>query len=364
MCFRRPEWVIVTTDASLLGWGAVWNSLKAQGVWTQEESLLPINILELRAIFNALQAWLQLALAKFIRFQSDNITTVAYINHQGGTKSSLPMTEVSKIIRWAETHSCHLSAIYIPGELGRGFSKLSDFLPGGVRAPSGGVCGIDPSMGHTGIGSDGISSECQTSLLRVQIKGSPSSTDRCSSSTLVVQPGLCVSSFSSPTSSDCQNQTGEGFGNPDSACVATQDLVCRSSGNVISDPVETATETGPFNPRSIPTSKSKFSAADCLEIERLILSKRGFSEPVIDTLIQARKPVTRKIYHKIWRKYLYWCESKGYSWSRVRIPRILSFLQEGLEKGLSASSLKGHISALSILLHRRLADVPDVQSFC
>ncbi|XP_053572978.1 uncharacterized protein LOC128662944 [Bombina bombina] len=249
-------------------------------------------------------------------------------------------------------------------ELLGGFSKSADFSSGGMGAPSGGICPADSTMGQTRTGSHGISSERQASLLRVQVKRSPGSADRCSSSALVLQPGLCVSTISSAPSSDCQDQAGESFGEFDSSCVAMQDLVCRSGGHVILSTMDSTAEAGPSTSRSLQTSKSNFSASDCLEIERLILSKRGFSESVIDTLIQDRKPVTRKIYHKIWCKYLHWCESKGYSWSKVRIPRILSFLQEGLEKGLSASSLKGQISALSILLHKRLAEVPDVQVFC
>ncbi|XP_053553735.1 uncharacterized protein LOC128645029 [Bombina bombina] len=250
------------------------------------------------------------------------------------------------------------------GELGGGFLESPDSSSGGVGTSSGGLCPNTSTLGQTRDRSHGVSPERQTSSLRVQIQGSGSSSDRCFDSTLELQDGLCVSTLPAASSIDCQNQTGESISNSNSTCLATQDLVCRSSGHVILSALVSTSKTGPSDTGSIQTSKSNFSEADCLEIERLILSKRGFSESVIDTLIQARKPVTRRIYHKIWRKYLYWCESKGYSWSKVRIARILSFLQEGLEKGLSASSLKGQISALSILLHRRLSENPDVQSFC
>ncbi|XP_053544828.1 uncharacterized protein LOC128635736 [Bombina bombina] len=177
-----------------------------------------------------------------------------------------------------------ISDLYPRGrELGGRFFKSSDISSGGVGAPSGGVCSTGTAMGHTRIGSDGVLSERQTSLLRIQVQGSSGSTDRCSSSTLVVQPGLCVSTFPSPSTSDCQNQTGESFGGFDSACVTTQELVCRPSGHVISATVDSAIVTGPSVLRSVQASKSNFSATDCLEIERLILSKRGFSESVIDS---------------------------------------------------------------------------------
>lgn len=50
-----------------------------------------------------------------IRTQSDNATAVAYVNHQGGTRSSAAAREVAHILWWAERHVPALSAIYIPG---------------------------------------------------------------------------------------------------------------------------------------------------------------------------------------------------------------------------------------------------------
>ena len=43
--------VSITTDASLLGWGAVYDQIKIQGRWNKEEQDLHITILELLAIF-------------------------------------------------------------------------------------------------------------------------------------------------------------------------------------------------------------------------------------------------------------------------------------------------------------------------
>ncbi|XP_053552539.1 ATPase family AAA domain-containing protein 2-like, partial [Bombina bombina] len=51
-------------------------------------------------------------------------------------------------------------------------------------------------------------------------------------------------------------------------------------------------QSAPSASRPISLPKSIFSEADCIDIERLVLSKRGFSERVIDTLIEARKPVS------------------------------------------------------------------------
>ncbi|CAJ0958715.1 unnamed protein product [Ranitomeya imitator] len=84
------HWQVVTTDASLLGWGAVFRHLTLQGRWSAQESTLPINVLEIRAIFLSLRHWERILLGLPIRMQTDNATAVAYVNHQGGLGAPWP----------------------------------------------------------------------------------------------------------------------------------------------------------------------------------------------------------------------------------------------------------------------------------
>ncbi|CAJ0959122.1 unnamed protein product [Ranitomeya imitator] len=76
---------------------------------------LSTSILRGRAIFLALIRWESLLSGKPVRIQSDNTRAVAYINHQRGTRSTQVMAEVAKILRWAEGHVPSLSAVHIPG---------------------------------------------------------------------------------------------------------------------------------------------------------------------------------------------------------------------------------------------------------
>ena len=46
-----PPDMIITTDASKKGWGAVHQSLQTNGTWSQKESLQHISYLELKASF-------------------------------------------------------------------------------------------------------------------------------------------------------------------------------------------------------------------------------------------------------------------------------------------------------------------------
>ena len=52
-----PPELFITTDASLLGWGAVYEGKSSGGQWNEEESLLHINALELTAIFFGLKSF-------------------------------------------------------------------------------------------------------------------------------------------------------------------------------------------------------------------------------------------------------------------------------------------------------------------
>ena len=49
--------VSITTDASLLRWGAVYDKITIQGRWNKEEQDLHINILELLDIFISIRSF-------------------------------------------------------------------------------------------------------------------------------------------------------------------------------------------------------------------------------------------------------------------------------------------------------------------
>ncbi|XP_041426492.1 uncharacterized protein LOC734383 isoform X1 [Xenopus laevis] len=112
-----PQWTVLTTDASLTSWGATWPPRTCQGTWSPAESKLPINVLEIRAIRNAIAHWSQELQNKPLRIQSDNATAEAYLNKQGGTRSNRAMREVAQILTWAELHVPAISAVFIPGIL-------------------------------------------------------------------------------------------------------------------------------------------------------------------------------------------------------------------------------------------------------
>ncbi|CAJ0934907.1 unnamed protein product [Ranitomeya imitator] len=100
-----------------------------------------------------------------------------------------------------------------------------------------------------------------------------------------------------------------------------------------------------------------------MAVESWVLTQAGFFQEVIYTMISARKPTSMRINHRIWKTTFSWCKDRGCSPLEFSIPSILEFLQSGLDLGLALSSLKGQISALSVLFQRRIANRLQVKTF-
>ena len=75
------------TDASHYGWGAHLEptTLSFHGRWTENQSQLHINMLEMMAIRLALKQAKTFIHHSCIMISTDNTTVVSYINKQGGT---------------------------------------------------------------------------------------------------------------------------------------------------------------------------------------------------------------------------------------------------------------------------------------
>ena len=88
LSFRQSRLsVIITTDTSLTGWGATLPPRQVCGVWERSFQTLHINLLEMWAVVNALERFKPQISGHHVQIRCDNTTVVAYINHQGGTRS-------------------------------------------------------------------------------------------------------------------------------------------------------------------------------------------------------------------------------------------------------------------------------------
>ena len=88
----------------------------ALGLWSDQETSLHINILEMKALFLALQTFQDLVTNQRVTAMGDNSTVVAYVCKQGGTVSDSLCELTGQLLCWTETHNVLLEARYLPGQ--------------------------------------------------------------------------------------------------------------------------------------------------------------------------------------------------------------------------------------------------------
>ncbi len=96
----------VTTDSFNKGWGALCEGKLTFGRWSEEESELHINCLEMLAVCQACQ------------FLCD-------IYHQGSFVSKCLCKVANDLLVWAQTNLYSLKATHVPGKMNRGADMLS-----------------------------------------------------------------------------------------------------------------------------------------------------------------------------------------------------------------------------------------------
>ena len=120
----RPS-ITIQSDASKLGWGAVFGTQKTGGRWTPSEAEYLINVLELVAAFFALQCFCSQMANRHIKIQIDNTTAIAYINNMGGSKSKQLDQLSVRLWEWCISRNIWLSAVHIAGRLNKGTDDKS-----------------------------------------------------------------------------------------------------------------------------------------------------------------------------------------------------------------------------------------------
>ncbi|XP_056116181.1 uncharacterized protein LOC130092365 [Rhinichthys klamathensis goyatoka] len=116
---------VITTDASLYGWGGMYEGRIVNGRWGHHLINLHINYLEMLAVFLTMKHFLPFLKGHHVLVRTDNTTVVAYINRQGGLRS-LPLHMLArKLILWSNANLSSLRATHVQGVMNRGADLLS-----------------------------------------------------------------------------------------------------------------------------------------------------------------------------------------------------------------------------------------------
>ncbi len=103
---------MITTDASMTGWGAVFEGRPASGEWTGEFLSWHINCLELRAVILALMNFLPVLGEHHIIVRTDNMAVVSHINRQGGSRSHTLDRLARRLLLWSQDKFLSLRAAH------------------------------------------------------------------------------------------------------------------------------------------------------------------------------------------------------------------------------------------------------------
>ncbi|KAI2662349.1 putative malate:quinone oxidoreductase [Labeo rohita] len=173
---------------------------------------------------------------------------------------------------------------------------------------------------------------------------------RCTGAQLAEGPAQIHVSPSEPhCTNPVQSQGGQGADSLGAPILAQQNLVFGPGAPSISPSLAHSSEEGP------PLSGEGHNLAPAprsLEPPPMVPGRdqedfRDLSPSVVNTLLQARAPSTRRLHDLKWRIFVNWCSSRGKDPQRCGIESVLSFLQGGLDRHLSASTLKVHVEAIS-----------------
>ncbi|XP_063350743.2 uncharacterized protein LOC134642723 [Pelmatolapia mariae] len=126
-------------------------------------------------------------------------------------------------------------------------------------------------------------------------------------------------------------------------------VVCRDNQPASSESLAASSPQGsPLSGgrRSV-SSAPRSVAPSCLPAERLNSIAMGLPPSVIATIQSARASSTRSLYACKWRAFEQWCQDRHTLPFQCSIVDVLTFLQELLDKGLSFSTIKVYLAAIS-----------------
>ena len=345
------------SDASSSGWGAHLLDQNVSGVWSAQEKLLHINLLEMKALFLALQAFQEDVAGHLVTAMCDNSTVVAYVNKQGGTVSRPLCLLTSRLLRWTESFDVHLEARYLPGESN---------VPGRCTQPSRASCGdrvvSPPSGGESTSSYVGQSVDRPVRDLPQReavpiLLACPGSTGRlrgCVSSSLGRPGSLRVPSLCSGRSGD-RSRPAVIASRDDSGrtSLAREGVVRRLAAST--DPTTPgstllgqAASAAPLQP--VPSRRPRAEPSRVATLKRHY-RKSGFSGRAARVLSGVLRESSSRLYQSKWKIFCGWCRGRSVAPVNVSVPVVVDFLIHlRQDKGLSVSAVKGYCSALNSVL--------------
>ncbi len=350
---------MITTDASMTGWGVVFEGRPASGEWKEEFLFWHINCLELRAVFLALKYFLPVLGEHHVIVRTDNMAVVSHINRQGGSRSRTLDRLARHLLLWSQDKFLSLRAVHVPGvlNLAADFLSRQKLKPGEWMLNRQTVSQIWDLFGKAEVDlfASQESSQCPLwfslsfpTTLGIDAFAPPMA--ECQS--------VRVSANKADSGSTMQSE-GERCPSPShSPILALPDLVLGANSPLVSASLGDSDQAGLTVPAS---GQDLASSAGALEVvgmahtgPRAVID--GLPAEVQETIASARAPATRKLYSSKWGVFESWCLTRAIDPVNCPVGPVLEFLQERLTAGAAATTLRVYVAAIAA--RRELDEIP------
>ncbi len=351
---------MITTDASMTGWGAVFEGRPASGEWKEEFLFWHINCLELRAVFLALKYFLPVLGGHHIIVRTDNMAVVSQgINRQGGSKSRTLDRLARYLLLWSQDKFLSLRAVHVPGVLNLAavFLSRQKLEPGEWMLNRQTVSQIWDLFGKAEMDLFASTRVIPVPAL-VLPKFPDDSGHSCVRPPMADCQSVRVSANKADSGSTMQSE-GERCPSPShSPILALPDLVLGANSPLVSASLGDSDQAGLAVPAS---GQDLASSARTLEI--VVMAHTGpraviddLPDEVQETIASARAPATRKLYSSKWGVFESWCLTRAIDPVNCPVGPVLEFLQERLTAGAAATTLRVYVAAIAA--RRELDEIP------
>ena len=344
------------SDASSSGWGAHLLDQNVSGVWSDQEKLLHINLLEMKALFLGLQAFQEDVSGHHVTAMCDNSTVVAYVNKRGhGFPGPVfvdqPPSEMDGEFR--RPSRCEVSARRVQRAGRCSQPSRASCVDRVVSPPSGGE-GTSSCVGQSVNRPVCDLPQREAAPVLLASPGSPGSLRGCVSSSLgrpgsVRVPSLCSGRSgdrSRPAVVSCRDDSGR-------ASLAREGVVRRLAASSDSTAPGSALLGQAASATPLQSVLSRRSRAEASRVETLKrhYRKSGFSGRAARVLSGVLRESSSRLYQSRWKIFCGWCRGRGVAPVNATVPVVVDFLIHlRQDKGLSVSAVKGYCSALNSVL--------------
>jgi hypothetical protein len=335
--------VVVTTDASLSGWGALCDGRPAFGTWTGDRTRWHINCLEMEAVHLALRGFPPICERPSCSHQNGQ--------HGGGGVHKSPRrftvaipagaSEAAIIMDGQGSTVDSSSACAGQSELRRGHAVQGRHCARRVETSSADSKHDLESVWQSGDRSLRIAGE--RPLPAVLCIDDGHSKGRRTVEPLAGGAEVCFSSDQVNAAGAAKDQGGEMCVDSGSAEVAQPAVVPGASEHGAFSPVADSAEKRP----PISGEGDHMAPQPGAVGPARVADQHGVSQRVLQTIAEARAPSTRRLYALKWRVFANWCVDKEEDPRNCDIAIILTFLQERLDAGSSPSTLKVYVAAIA-----------------